>query len=255
MTKTIPVLSTLVVTTMCAPAFADYDGLTIEMHTSVDVNGSMYDVWRLYANFTNPGDRLVTGFGSPTLGAITLQTRNSNDTDFGNPFLRVGGLVTAPSQDQIDNNPAAQWSTFVTLGVSIRDQAPLLFGDMTMLTPGFVPIEGVNWSQSNQAWFTFPTFDHDSNPNTPHEPPVQTVAGWQGDGDALNRVLMAQLTVQSGENVRGTINLAWFHAIGGGGQFELQESVQTFNSFIVPGPSVLAALGMMTLMARGRRRK
>jgi hypothetical protein len=217
MTKTIPVLSTLVVTTMCAPAFADYDGLTIEMHTSVDVNGSMYDVWRLYANFTNPGDRLVTGFGSPTLGAITLQTRNSNDTDFGNPFLRVG--------------------------------------DMTMLTPCFVPIEGVNWSQSNQAWFIFPTFDHDSNPNTPHEPPVQTVAGWQGDGDALNRVLMAQLTVQSGENVRGTINLAWFHAIGGGGQFELQESVQTFNSFIVPGPSVLAALGMMTLMARGRRRK
>src|SRR5262245_38356197 len=80
------VVSTLPSAAMSAPAVADYNGLTIQKHITVDVNGSMYDVWRLYANFTDPGDRLVTGFGRPTMGAITLQTRNFNDTAFGNPF-------------------------------------------------------------------------------------------------------------------------------------------------------------------------
>jgi hypothetical protein len=235
----------------CAPeAHAVYTGLTIEMHSTVSIDDSSYNVWRVYANFSDPGDRLVAGFGATDFGDITLQARNGDDTDFGNPFFNTGGNSTAPWQEEIDLNPAVQWDTYVTIGTPLADLAP--GNDQTSLTPGFVPISGNNWVQNDVAWYAVPTHDHDNNAGTPEVPPAQTLAGWQGDGDAANRVMMLQLTVASGDNVRGTVNLAWFAPIQFGG-FVVNQPIQTFNSFTVPGPSALGLLGAAALIRRRRR--
>jgi hypothetical protein len=231
-------------------ALAVYTGLTIENHATVSIGSESYNVWRLYANFSDPGDRLVVGFGSPTYGTMTVQSRNFNDSDFGSPFFNIPGGTTAPSQATIDANPDAEWDTFVTIGTPI---AELPFdGDHTSLTPGFTPITGTNWSINNAGWYLTPTYDHDSNAGTPPIPPEQSVASWAGDGDLANRVLMMQVTVKADENVRGTLNLSWFPPIGQG-EIVTNQAVQTFNSFI-PGPSALGLLGVVALAGRWRRR-
>src|SRR5262245_55385344 len=217
---------------------AVYTGVTIEQHASVVIGGSDYDVYRVYANFSDPGDRLVVGFGSPALGPMTVQTRNFNDSDFGNPFFNVPGHTTAPSQFDIAGNPDAEWDTFVTIGTPIAD-LPAGY-DQTLLTPGFIPISGNNWVIGNSAWYVLPTYDHDNNPGTPQIPPEQSVASWTGDGDLQNRVMMMQLTVAAGDNVRGTLNLDWFPPVGQG-QVVVHETIQTFNT--IPGPSALGLLG------------
>lgn len=224
-------------------ANADYSGLAIELHSTVNIRGGSFDIWRVYANFSDPGDRLVIGFGSPTLGPISIESRNSSDTGAGNPFFNVGNNITAPTMDQISSDSSFQWNTFVTIGTPIADLVP--GGDEILLTPDFKGISGTSWVQDNQAWLVPPTIDG--------VPPIQSVANWQGDGDAANRVLMMQLTVTAGDNVRGTINLGWFKPTGFG-EFEIQEPIQTFNSFTVPGPGAMFGLGLLALLQRTRRR-
>jgi hypothetical protein len=236
------------------PIWATYQGLSIEQHTTTMIGGNPYDVYRVYANFSDANDRLVVGFGSPSMGAMTVQTRNEDDSDFGDALFNTPGGVTAPSQLEIDANPAAQWDTFASIGVSIADQAP--DGDLTSLTPGFGQIQGNNWSQNNAAWYVLPTIDHDNNPGTPEVPPPQTLASFAGDGNAALRVLMLQLTVVSGQNVRGTLNLGWFPPLGGGGgQIVIDEPFETFNSFTIPGPGAIALLVIGGVVGVGGRRR
>ena len=235
-------------------ASAAYTGLTVERHATVSISGTSCDVFRVYVNFSDPGDRLVIMAGSPNLGPLTVQTRNFNDTGAGNAFYNSPlDRITAPSAAIIGLDANEQWDTFVTLGVSITDQSP--FGDMTLLTPGFTGISGTSTTYTNGAWFTSPTFDHDNDDGTPEIAPPQTVAGWTGDGDDLNRVLMMQLTVQAGENVRGTVNVGWYQPLGGPFQTVTQVPLQSFNSFVVPAPSALALLGLAGLVAGSRRRR
>jgi hypothetical protein len=224
-----------------------YTGLSIDHHASVVIGGSDYDVYRVYANFSDPAIAWSSASEARHTAPMTVQARNFNDSDFGNPFFNVPGHTTAPSQFDISGNPDVEWDTFVTIGTPIAD---LPFdGDHTLLTPGFTPISGTNWSINNAGWYLTPTYDHDSNPGTPEIPPEQSVAGWTGDGDLQNRVMMMQLTVNAGDNVRGTLNLSWFPPIGQG-EIVTQQTVQTFNSFI-PGPSALGLLGVVALVARG----
>lgn len=251
MIVTAPALLAIVLA--ASPAQAAYTGLSVQLHTSVTIGGQGYDVYRVYANFSDPGDRLVGVFGSPSLGATTIQTRNAGDTALGNVLYNTPGGVTAPSQSAIDASPERQWDTFATIGLSIVDQSP--YGDFTFVTPGFVGIAGNNYTITNGGWFSIPTFDHDNNPSTPQIPPPQTLAGWTGDGDLPLRVMLMQLTVQAGENVRGTINIDIYPPMGGGGgQTVVHQPFQTFNSYTAPGPSVLALLGAAGFVRRGRRR-
>src|SRR5688572_874080 len=46
---------------------AAYTGLTVERHATVSISGTSYDVFRVYVNFSDPGDRLVIMAGSPNL--------------------------------------------------------------------------------------------------------------------------------------------------------------------------------------------
>jgi hypothetical protein len=229
---------------------AGYTGLAIEKHTTVSVSGVSYDVWRLYANFSDPGDRLVAGFGGqlPTYPNLVVESRNASDTGAGNPFFAVPGNITAPTQAQIAMNAGLQWHSFVTIGVPIADLAPE--GDQIILTPGFPGVSGTVWTLTNDLWFVPPTI-----PDVGGTPPMQSVAGWTGDGDAQLRVMLMQLTVRAGENVRGTVNLDWFPPVGqGGGNVVIHQPFQTFNSFAIPTPSAVAVLAIAALMRRSRLR-
>jgi hypothetical protein len=237
-----------------APAMAVYTGLTAQLHTTVSIGGQDHSVFRIYANFDDPGDRLVAVFGSPSLGSMTLQSRNGSDTDFGNPFYNNptgGGGITAPSEEQIAIDPDRRWDTFATIGLSTVDQSPV--GDFTSLTPGFQGVVGTEYVVTNGAWYSLPTFDDDGDTGTPEVPPPQTLAGWTGDGDDALRVMLLQLTVVAGDNVRGTINIDYFPPLGtGGGTIVVHQPFQTFNTFI-PAPSSVALL-LVAAAGRSRRR-
>jgi MYXO-CTERM domain-containing protein len=253
--KTVACVLVLSAVAMPSPVQAAYTGLTVQLQTVVTIDGSPYDVYRIYANFDDPNDRLVGAFGSPNVGFMTLQSRNASDTGPGSAFYRnVLGGNTAPSEAQIGVDPNLRWHSFGTIGVSTSDQAAP-FSDFTFLTPGFPPITGNSYTTNNAGWFAIPTFDDDGNSSTPQVPPPQTLAGWLGDGDPLLRVMLLQLTVAHGDNVRGTINIDIFPPLGQGpGQIVQHQPFQTFNSFASPAPGALALLGLGALFGRPRRR-
>lgn len=231
-------------------ARADYNGLSVELHTTVTIDGTARSVWRVYANFTNEADRLDALYGSSSLGALTLQSLDVNGTGPGSSFynLPLGG-DTAPGLKQISFNPNVMWDTFVTIGVSIKEQAP--YGDQTLLSPGFPPLIGANYTTTAAGWFITPTFDHDGNPETKPILNPQAEAGFLNDGDLLPRVLLAQLTVNAGDHVAGTANIVVFESDGQGGGASSILAQQTFTS--VPAPAALALLALAGVRARRRR--
>lgn len=235
-------------------AHADYLGLSVERHTTVNIAGITRDVYRVYADFSNPGDQLTFLAGSPTLGAMTLQSRNSNDTGPGGNFVNVpGGGNQAPSQEVIDVLPDVQWDSFYTIGISIAEQAP--YGDQINFPPGSPPsLAGNSATTSNGGWACVPTIDHDGSPDTPPILSPQGVAGFLGDGDPLLRVMFLQLTVNAGNHVRGTLAVGGRIAIGGplAGGLTFGFGQQTFSSFPSPGG---VAVMVLSGIACGRRRR
>ena len=232
-------------------AQAAYTGLSAELHTTVTIDGVARSVYRVYANFTDSGDRLYSVYGSPTIGAMTIQSYDQFG-GAGSAFYDVAGNNKAPTQSQINAIPSIQWDTFVTIGVSVADQAP--FGDETTFTPGFVGITGNSYSNSNGGWYLTPTIDHDNNPGTPEIVSPQSEAGFAGDGDLANRVMLLQLTVNAGDHVAGTVNLVAFNntALAGGTIGSQIIAQQSFNT--IPGAGALALLGVAGAFGSRRRR-
>jgi len=231
---------------LCGQSFGVYSGLSTELYSTVTADGASRSVWRVYANFNNPNDALYSVYGSPTLGALVIESRNSTNTGAGSAFYNPAlGTNHAPSLASIGGNPNVAWDTFATIGVAVSDQAP--FGDQTSFSPGFPNIAGTSVTSTNAAWYVTPTMDEDGNPGTPAIDNPQAQAGFAGDGDLLNRVLLLQLTVNAGDNVRGTANLVVFNAAGGAQQILSQ---QTFSSIPAPG-----ALGLLALAGLRRRRR
>src|SRR5262249_17906569 len=147
-----------------------------------------------------PNDYITAILGSPSLGNMVVQSMNSDGSGPGSNFYNSpGGGATAPSLATIGVNPDAAHDTFLTIGVGIADQGSATGGgspDGTMLAPSsFNGLGDVNQLDSNIAgWFTPGPFE-------------QGRAGYLGDGDALLRVLIMQLTVSSTSSVRGTVNV------------------------------------------------
>ena len=223
---------------------ASYLGLSVTV-TPQTVAGTLRNVYRVYANFSDPNDYLTVVFGSPTLGNMVIQSRNLTDTGPGSNFVNiVGGGATAPSLSAIAANPDVAFDTFVTIGVPVSDlgSGPAPSQDLTSLSPGFgAGIGNVStYDNGNGGWFTPGPVD-------------QGRAGYLGDGDSLLRVLMMQLTVSSTSCVRGTVNLSGVNntPLGGGQSFTI--GGQTF--VCIPTPGTLALLAFAGFAGRGRRRK
>jgi MYXO-CTERM domain-containing protein len=231
-------------------ADAAYLGLGLTTQTVV-AGGAARQVYRLHAVFNNADDYLTSGAGSAILGDLVIQSRNALDTAAGGNFFNPGGTGgnTAPSSPASLN----YWGTYVTIGISDVTQAlPTPNGsplDQTSLSPGFPNfIAGNQLVSSNAAWFTA-------------GPQEQGRAGHWSQGAFTNSagngnlfgfgVQLAQLTVNLGENVRGTVAVGVDLAGGlAGGQ---SIPGQTFNSAI-PAPGALALLGLAGLVGARRRR-
>jgi hypothetical protein len=228
-----------------------YTGLSVEHYTTVSIGGSDRDVYRVYANFTTATERVIVGgFGSPSVGPMLIESRNRTDSGAGSAFFNAAGANnTAPYQELIDSNPDAEWDSFCTVGVAIADQAE--YGDFTMLTPGFPPIAGTSVSSSNAGWSVFPVIDHDNDPSTPTINAPQTISGYAGDGDPLLRIMVLQLTVNTGDNIRGTMNLMLATGLEPGTLYVVEG--QTFNS--VPGPGAAAVVAVFAWRGPRRRRQ
>ena len=220
-------------------AHASYTGLQVTLQHIMLQNGTPLNVYRVYAAYSNPNDYLTAVAGSPTIGNLVIQSRDSTGSSPGSTFYNdpPGGGITAPLAYYVALDPDLQWDTFVTIGVSIADQAP--GGDQTKVSPGFHGIGDVTeLNNNNVGWFTNPT--------------EQGRAGFLGDGDPLLRVLCMQLTVSSTSSVRGTVSISGINDIPlAGGQGFLTNG-QTFNS--IPLPGALPLVGLAALLIRGRRR-
>lgn len=222
-------------------AHADYQGLSVERHTTVNIAGITRDVYRVYANFDDPGNHLTALSGSPNLGVMTIESRNSIDSGPGSNFFNsplVGNRP--PTQEVIDLDADAAWDSFYTIGISVADQAP--YGDQMQFTPGFPSLVGNLVTTGNGGWSAFPSLDHDGDPGTPLIPSPQTLAGFLGDGDPFLRVMMLQLTVNAGDHVRGTMTVSVRLHVSQTG-FSIPN--QTFSNFPSPGALTVFALAAL----------
>jgi hypothetical protein len=228
---------------LAGQAQAVYLGMNVEKYAVVNIGGINHDVWRVYVNFSNPGDQLISVGGSPDLGPLTVQSRNALDNGAGSAFYNHAlGLDRPPTQADINANPNLAWDSFYSIGLTVADQGP--FGDLMTIVAGTPSLTGTTVNIANGGWFATPTIN---------VPPIidnpQTLAGFAGDGDLATRVLSMQLTTVAGGNVRGTVVLSWREA---GNPNGITVGGQTFNSF--PAPGALALLGLAGMFGSRRRR-
>ena len=218
-------------------ANATFTGVSVSLYTSLSVEGQARDVYRLYANFSNPAattQSVGAWGGSPTNGATTTQQILANGNPGSGFYNNAFGGSVAPGQALVTAFPDLAWDTFGTIGLAIQPgtggaivQAP---------SPGFPSaiFEGTGSSNNN---FSF-------------------AAGGQpafSQIDAQGRVLLAQFTVNAGQHVRGTVgSVAGFHETGLAGLTTFSQNGGTFNS--VPAPGALALLGLAGLVGSRRRR-
>jgi hypothetical protein len=233
---------------LSSAADASYQGLTVVKHTTAAVQGIQRDVYRVYAMFSDPGDFLTSVAGSPTLGNMIIETRNSTDTGAGGNFVNPpGGGSTAPTFYALGTQ--IEWDTFVDIGLA---SVPYGGIDATGLSPGFAGVPNGGLNTDNAGWFT-----------TGGVPQGMAGNGTANVGGSGNwGVLMLQLTVNAGNNVRGTVNVGGINnnPLAGGTTFQTnsngQGGPQAFNSAeVIPAPGVLALVGIAGLVGASRRRR
>ena len=195
-------------------ASANYVGLSVELHAVVTIGGTQRAVYRVYAVFSNPDDYLLAIAGSPQGGALVIQNRNATNNAFGSGFVNpVGGGNFAPYVDTIKKLPNAQWDTFATVGVAINDGT-----DQTAGSPGMpVFISGAQLVSNSISWFTSGPMEQ-GRAGGPNSHPI---------GGGLG-ILLTQLTVKYGENVRGTVSVSGINA--GDGPAVFTANAQTFET-------------------------
>ena len=180
---------------------------------------------RVYAEFNNPADFLISGSGSP---GNALWATSTNGAFFGSA---VANSLTAP----MNLTPAIwsnQWDSYVTIGYDDAMPPPPLPPDATGTSPGFAAAVAnltANFSTVNAAWFITPA------------DPQGTAGNYPG-----NQVLMAQFTVT---DTNGPTTGGW------GVQWNDPNGVTTltYATFVCPSPGVLALLGLAGLVGRRRR--
>lgn len=128
-----------------------------------------HTVWRVYAEFSDPADRLVSVFGSAA-SPLTI-------TSTGGFYQHPLGGNTAPQSAVVAVVPEVEWDTFCTIGVAVNTGS-----DLTTTSPGFA-LPAVN--NTSIAWFV---------PASGHE---------QGAPNYSGKVLIAQLTLLPGSFISG----------------------------------------------------
>ena len=201
-------------------------------------SGGARTIWRLYANFSATTDRVNAWGAGSDFGPGGIFNRNADDSGPGTNFTNVGGPSgnLAPAYAGTPRD----WDTYMTVGLLYASEGPSSADGAAQIpnTPAF--IVGNAWTPDPvNGGGVFVT------PDMPQGGAAYRVAG----ADTDHRVLLAQLVVNQGQNVRGTIGVAWEPGGPGAGQ---TVAGLTFNSF--PAPGALALLGLAGLVGAPRRR-
>ncbi len=236
-------------------ASADFVGLTVELFANnwntsdaeFDGNlpdGLFRDVWRVYAHFDDPNDRMtsigVALDGTPMTVENVLLDRTPGtglyEALFG--FVGDGGGPIANTATGWGFNPTGlMFDTFLTIGnaagytpvIDPKTQEPYIFGWAPSPNPDWGDIPP-NWVIDSGAIFTIPPAPY-------------------GAPDGAGRVLIGQFNVADGEHIQGFANIQWGIAgVQGSG------SVTEVFFTSIPTPGALALLGLAGLAGVRRRR-
>ncbi len=178
-------------------ALGNYTGLSVKLYTSVNIGGAQRWVYRVYAECSNMNDYVTGVTGVGTTGGLKIENTNAQRTGPGSGFLNIGGN-RAPTQAAINSNPSLQWDTFATIGVAIADQgsgSPPSVDETTYQGPSF--ISGIQLVSNSVTW------------QVPGPVEQGRVGHWPN-----KRVLLMQLTVMAGENVRGSVTVFGYNFNG-----------------------------------------
>ena len=159
----------VVVGASASPSHAAFEWLRLVMYDCNPPGIENHDVWRVYAEFSDPDDRLSAVFGGPSSPATITASNGFYQSPFGGniaPDAAIVGIV-----------PSVAWDTFCTIGLAVDVKS----SDQTLTTPGFPPLPVTN--QTSMSWF------------------VPASAIEQGAPDASGRVLIMQLTVPDGSSI------------------------------------------------------
>jgi len=213
-----------------APARADFVGLTVvrEFPNQTVVLGVVRDVFRVYAEFTNPNDRVDTWFGT-SANPFVIQNVLADGSP-GSGFFQAGATSSFPPE--APGSPL-DWDTWATIGSTW---------------------EGENGVGSNLSWspVAFPAFINGNSLTAAAsvflltEFPPQGLGSFRVTGeDTATRVLLMQLTVMPGEHVQGVVSVGGRISIGEG-YIQFVAATQTFSSIPTAGawPMLVAVMGV-----------
>ena len=240
---------------LAGTASADFVMLTVELfadnwNTSdaeFDGNipdGKLRDVWRVYAVFDDPSDRM-TAIGVGLDGTpMTVENVLADGVTPGSGLYEPlfggwgdGGGPIANGTDGWTQNPTGlTYDTYMTIGaeagytpvIDPKTGNPYIFG-----WGGHVPNwgGGTSWVLDIHAFFTIPPAPY-------------------GDPDNNGRVLVAQFNVADGEHIQGFANIIWGDVGVAGGGFVTEVF---FTS--IPAPATLALLALAGLAGFRRCRR
>lgn len=217
---------------LAGAANADYVGMGgIQVQSGIDIGGTSYDVWRVYAIVDSLSDTVEAISGNaanPIIitsldGAFYQNKANVTNVEPIAPGMTDLRFDSFPTIGRAEFDPAVSFT--MTQGVFPPD-GPGFMGDTLMI--------------SNGAWFRTP-----GNAATQAQNLSETATNAGADVGNIG-VLIGQFTIPAGGTLDGIVRVA-----GNFGGTSQQFIGQTFN---LPAPGALALLGLAGL-AGGRRRR
>ena len=196
-------------------AFADFGGASYTVESAV----AGYDTYKIFLNFTSPADKLLAINGDVAGGYSAISYEG------GELYNALFAGVLADDNGQYAAFPGMEGDSYFTIGGQTDSSfSPGFLADNTGADGSVVNGSSFTW-ENNGGYF-------DSDPGS-------------GAFDSGSGILVAQLTVASGEDI----------TFGGTASYNSEAGDLTFASFsvtTVPAPGALALLGLAGL---GRRRR
>ncbi len=176
-------------------------------------DGQLRDVYRVYAHFNDPNDRMTAIGVGPDGRPMTVENVLADGITPGSGLYEAlfggagdgGGPIADNSSGWSFNPTGLTFDTFMTIGnaagytpvIDPKTDGPYIFGWGLTFPPNWA--DGTDWTLDNEAVVTIPPAPY-------------------GEPNRNGRVLVAQFNVANGEHIRGFANLQWGIAglLGGG---------------------------------------